>query len=333
MKTKMFFALSLAIAIVACIDQNDDNNRILTSEINFEKTVRFEDNLSAYNIFQGVASNLVPSNNFHLLELTSTLFTDYSYKQRLVKVPQGEQIQKLSNDSLDFPDGTLLVKTFFYYNDERDTSLGKRIIESRLLIKQNSKWNVATYIWNRSQTDATLDLNGAETQVNWINTNGRTLSTLYNVPSETECMTCHQSNSSLTPIGPKLRNLNRIVERNGSNINQLNHIQAAGILSEFPLDQISKMVDYKDSNASLSTRGRAYLEMNCAHCHNPNGWEAANRRRFDFRYELPLNQTGILSKEEKISRVFANERMPFIGTTMLDEEGLELLTDYLNSLR
>ena len=43
-----------------------------------------------------------------------------------VKVPAGTQMTKSSDETIDFPNGTILTKTFYYYNDERDTTLGKR---------------------------------------------------------------------------------------------------------------------------------------------------------------------------------------------------------------
>jgi hypothetical protein len=45
-----------------------------------------------------------------------------------------------------------------------------------------------------------------------------------------------------------------------------------------------------------------------------------------------LEQTGILSKEEKISRNLINGNMPFVGTTMMDKDGVQLIVDYMNSL-
>ncbi len=333
MRTKIFLVsgLLLTITIVACIGNDFDDDPMIP-EMNFVQTVQFETNLSAYRIFDGNPSDLIPTNNFHLLELSSPLFTDYAHKQRLVKVPEGTYMKKSDDDMIDFPDGTLLVKTFFYLNDESSESQEKRIIETRLLIKENSKWNPATYIWNEDQTDAILEHDGSETHVSWVNTNGNNLSTLYKIPSQNECGTCHQSNSNLTPLGPDLRNLNRIVVRNNTSINQLNHLQAIGVLSDFPIGSLPSIANYKDLNVPISERGRAYLEMNCAHCHNPTGWEKSNQRRFDFRYEISLSQTGIPIKREKILRTMANGRMPFIGTSMIDEEGIQLIRDYLEGI-
>lgn len=319
--------------IIACRpDSVRPDGEIKIPDFNFPQTVVFEQNLSAYHLFEGTPADLIPGNEFHLLELSSILFTDYAHKQRLLKVPTGTQMTRLNDGTIEFPDGTILTKTFFYQNDERDPSLGRRIIETRLLVKESGTWNIATYLWNQAQTDATLALDGSDTQVSWISVDGRSQSTLYHVPSQNECITCHQSHSSMTPIGPDLRNLNRMVERNGVSLNQLTHLQAIGVLNNFELSQVSQIVDYKDASLSLTERGRAYLAMNCAHCHNPNGWDYATERQFDFRYETPLAQTGILYEEDKIIKALIDREMPFIGTTMLDQEGVNLVMEYIDSL-
>lgn len=145
-------------------------------------------------------------------------------------------------------------------------------------------------------------------------------------------MTCHQSNSTMTPIGPSLRNLNRMVERNGVNLNQLSHLQAVGMLNDFDISQAPSIVNYKDKSIPLADRGRAYLAMNCAHCHNPNAWEEPAGRDFDFRYETALNETGLLFENEKVVEAVEDGEMPFIGTTILDQEGVDLVIEFIGSL-
>ncbi|MBR9923151.1 MAG: hypothetical protein GYB31_20165 [Bacteroidetes bacterium] len=332
MKKNIAFAIGLILLLVISCRKEYINIDIEIPDFNFPKTLVFEDSLSSYEIFEGTPSDLSPSEGFELLELSSVLFTDYSHKQRLVKIPEGTQMTKSNDEKIDFPNGTILTKTFFYYNDERDTTLGKRVIETRLEIKENDIWNIATYIWNQNQTDAILKVDGLDTPITWIDENGISRSTVYHIPSENECMTCHQSNSTMTPLGPTLRNLNRNVHRNGSTLNQLTHLQNVGVLNNFSANQIGQMVNYDDPNTSLEERGRAYLAMNCAHCHNPGSWERSADREFDFRYDTPFNEAGILFEEEKIKRVLQDGEMPLIGTTMLDDEGVDLIIQYLNSL-
>lgn len=332
MKKNIAYIIGLILIVIISCRKEEGDKTVEIPDFSFPITVVFENSLSVYNIFQGNPTNLHPSNGFELLELSSVLFTDYSHKQRLVKIPIGTQMTKSSDGTINFPNGTILTKTFFYYNDERDTTLGKRIIETRLEIKENDVWNVATYIWNENQTDAVLKLDGLNTPISWIDEKGIARSTIYHIPTENECMTCHQSNSAMTPIGPTLRNLNRTVERNGSMLNQLTHLQNEGSLNSFPIDQVGHIVDYNNSNASLDERGRAYLAMNCAHCHNPKSWKRAAEREFDFRYEAPLNQAGIFYEEDKIKRAVQDQEMPLIGTTMLDEEGINLIIEFLDNL-
>ena len=42
-----------------------------------------------------------------------------------------------------------------YYNDIRDKSLGRKIIETRLLVRKETKWKPFSYKWNDEQTEAT----------------------------------------------------------------------------------------------------------------------------------------------------------------------------------
>ena len=122
------------------------------------------------------------------------------------------------------------------------------------------------------------------------------------------------------------------MERNGVEVDQINHLQSIGVLNKFQVNQITKIVDYKDENSTLSERARAYLDLNCSHCHNPNAWEVPTEREFDFRYETPLDQTGISFEEDKIKDALLDREMPLIGTTVLDKEGIGLVIEYIESI-
>ncbi|MEL6721011.1 MAG: hypothetical protein AAFP82_20075, partial [Bacteroidota bacterium] len=301
-------------------------------DFDFPTSITFKQQLSEYNIFQGTPNNLQPTDAYHLLELSSILYTDYAKKQRLVKVPAGTSMTKNPDGTIDFPDGSILVKTFYYYKDERDTTLGKSIIETRLLIKEADVWNIATYLWNDEQTDASLLLEGLDTPVNWITANGSNRATLYHVPDENECIACHQANDKMIPLGTTLRNLNRNVIRNNVSVSQIEHLQSIGVLSQFNLSSIAQITDYTDASASLEKRARAYMDLNCSHCHNPDAWAESAREGLDFRYETSLGQTGILEEINEIKEAVADGEMPFIGTTLIDEEGVDLIIRYIEGL-
>ena len=81
MKRTLICAIGLLIiTIFSCNDDNFDFE-VEIPDFNFPETIDFEDSLSAYNIFKGSPSNLIPSDDFQLLELSSILFTDYTHKQ------------------------------------------------------------------------------------------------------------------------------------------------------------------------------------------------------------------------------------------------------------
>jgi len=318
--------------ITSCSKNDDDRVSEYTSIIS-QETINFEEKLSQHKIFKGNPSELIPNDKFEVLELNSKLFTDYSYKQRLVNIPDGKTIEKTSNGELIFPDGTILTKTFFYPYDERDWSKGKKIIETRLEIKEKNTWNIATYVWNDEQTDAFLNMDGKKVSVNWINSDGNNQKIKYEVPSSNQCVLCHQSNSEVGPIGPTLKNLNLLVKRNGLNINQLSHLQSTGFLTDFSVENIGSITNYEDPNNTLDERFKSYLFINCAHCHNPKGWEESSKKPYDFRYETSINNMGIIGREDKLYRVVNNGRMPYLGTTIKHHEGVEIINEYIKFLK
>jgi hypothetical protein len=56
-------------------------------------------------------------------------------------------------------------------------------------------------------------------------------------------------------------------------MNQLAYWQKVGILKNFTSPDASpRLADWTDSiKYNFNDRARAYLDINCAHCHNPNG--------------------------------------------------------------
>lgn len=286
--------------------------------------------LSAYAIFEGDPSDMIPTDSFTLYELATQLFSDYAEKQRLIKLPKGEVITPISDGLPDFPSGTMLVKTFFYYNDKRDTSKGNKIIETRLLIKMNSGWSVGTYLWNEEQTDAVLITTGIDKTMNWIDDAGRPKVISYHVPGNSECSTCHQSNRTIIPIGPKIRNLNIDVTRHGTTVNQLRYFNALNLMSNVTPSSFHELPNWKNSSYSLEERTRAYLDVNCAHCHSAGGFAAYEE--IYMGYDTPLTDSKIVRRKTAIISKLESGAMPKLGTTLVDAEAVELIRSYIKSL-
>lgn len=290
----------------------------------------FKPKLSDYHIFSGKPGNLIPEAGFHNYMLATTLFTDYAQKQRLIKLPPGTKMTKIDDGLLNFPDGTIIVKTFYYQADERDSLLRLKIIETRLLIKTNGQWQAADYKWNNDQNDAKLFPAGGTEPVTWVDKNGISRSIFYDIPSKGHCAACHNSAGVLLPIGPKVSNLNFNISAGGKMQNQLETFQKMGILEKFDVQQCTSLPRAFDPDFSIAEQARAYMEVNCAHCHNPKG--LAKITGLYLSYALPLYQTNIIRYQKRILRKTQNHTMPLLGTTIVHTEGVELIKKYIADL-
>ena len=167
------------------------------------------DRLSDYNFYVGEMADLEPNDRVVPYDLNSPLFSDYAHKARFVWMPEGTSANYTTEHALDFPKGTALIKNFFYYNDERDPDLGRKIIETRILINRGEEWDAIGYIWNDEQTDAVYEIVGDIQDVSWINGEGEKQEVEYIIPNMNQCKGCHAYDNTQKPIGPKVRNLNK----------------------------------------------------------------------------------------------------------------------------
>ncbi len=289
-------------------------------------------NLSELHIYTGTLSDLNISSRAFEYNLSTPLFTDYSHKQRIIALPENTSME-FDGDGLPiFPDNTVIAKTFFYNLDERDLSLGRTIIETRILIKINGAWETGDYKWNEAQTEAVLDQAGSELPITWIDVEGTSNSITYKIPSNMDCATCHNTYDIVKPIGPKLRTMNFEID----GVNQLEQFianeQLTGISSSA---SVRSLPNWEDTSLSLESRARAYMDINCAHCHIPGGHCDAESI-LNLAYETSLNDSNIVERNSfisyRISFVSEGLSMPFIGTTILHTEGVELIQAYLDTL-
>ena len=292
----------------------------------------FKTNLSELNLYSRDISDLIISPKAFEYEIGTPLFSDYAHKERLIALPDNTSLQYNGDGLPIFPDNTVIAKTFYYNLDERDLSTGRQIIETRVLIKSNGIWEYGDYKWNADQTEAVLDPSGSILPITWIDIEGNERSTQYEIPSNQDCFTCHSSYDNTTPIGPKLRALN--FDRNG--VNQLQNLINTGQLTGITeVSSIDSVPNWQDLSYSVEERSRAYFEVNCAHCHIPGGF-CDDQSTLNLDFSTPFSETNIVERKQSISvRISENNpgfRMPFIGTTLLHEEGISLIQEFLDSL-
>ena len=229
--------------------------------------------LAAYRLFTDAGAR-TPNARLTPYALATPLFSDYADKQRLVFVPPGTAATYTATGVLEFPVGSVLVKTFAY---------GSRKIETRLLIRKADGWVPNTYVWNAAQDSAVLKRTGARVPVSFA---GRTID--YAVPNANQCKQCHLSGDAVTPIGPRARNLNVAFPYVQGKENQLAHWTRTGVLTGAPaLAKVARTPVWDDARETLDDRARAYLDVNCAHCHGRKGFASNSGLYLDLEETDP----------------------------------------------
>ena len=227
--------------------------------------------LSTWKLFEEVNGALVAAPSLIPYELNTALFSDYTSKHRTIRLPEGAQIKWTAENSLEFPVGTVIAKTFSYPDDKQDKTPGERLLETRIEQRQASGWYGYSYVWNEAQTDADLRLGGAAVDVSWKDSTGALKSNHYQIPNANQCITCHGQDGKFVPLGPSARNLNR-PHHPGDHLDQLTDWAKDGRLVGTPSENHGKLPEFDNPESGpLNDRARAWLDVNCAHCHNPIG--------------------------------------------------------------
>ncbi len=347
LKTLLF--LSLFIALTSC---GEDEEYKKVSPVQLDLSAVPYPKLSDYKFFEGEMKNQEPAYKVLPYDLNSSLFTDYAHKKRFVWMPEGVNATYVNDsETLNFPTGTVLIKSFYY--DSVQPANTTRIIETRLLIKKDNAWIFANYVWNEDQTEAVLNTDGSYTNVSWME-NGTAKSANYRIPSESECLTCHKTNDSPVPIGPKPQNLDKMFAYADGQEDQLSRWVDEGYLDDKPTDVVST-VDWTDTSKPLELRVRSYIDINCAHCHKENSHCDYMSMRFAFSETgTPQNLgicvppqdiinpslTYIVAKRNvlrsalayRIKSVVPNERMPLLGRTIVHDEAVAMITEWITSM-
>lgn len=314
----------------------------------------FKEKLSDYGFFKGNLKDLEPTQGVTKYDLSTPLFTDYAIKDRFIVLPHGTSMTYTANGPLEFPDSSIIIKNFAYTNEAHQ----KIMIETRLLVKdpKSKKWTVMNYLWNKEQTDAIRHITGAKVPITLLDDEGNKHVTNYMVPNTNDCKRCHINNSVLTPIGPKARNLN-FTQKNQA-INQLMKWASDGILTGLPeISTVSQLPVWTDNkHYSLEKRARAYLDINCAHCHTKGG-DAFNTGLFlDYEENNP-NHLGIKKAPvsagggaggldfdivpgnpsqsillHRMNSVEPGTAMPELARTLIHQEGVALIKAWIEQL-
>jgi uncharacterized repeat protein (TIGR03806 family) len=339
---RLLVALALAFACISAAPAGVQDKRLMRAE--------WAQRLSEYGLFLDAAAQR-PAPGVVGYELTQALFSDYALKQRFVYLPPGQAAVYNADETFAFPVGAVLIKTFAYPADFRRPDAALRLLETRLLIHKPGGWEGATYVWNAAQTEATLAIAGADFPATFLDAAGQSQNVDWHAPTKNQCKGCHSVDGQITPIGPKARFLNR---PGSDGMNQLAAWAASGRLIGAPSpDRAPRTPPFDDATSPLDARVRAYLDINCAHCHNPRG--PANNSGLDLRgLQHDPAQWGVAKRPVAAGRASAGlefaidpgkpdrsilvyrltstdpgEMMPELGRGLVHKEGLALVRQWI----
>ncbi len=236
----------------------------------------FPPRLSDFAFFtQGGAQ--MPSQGVYPYALGTPLWSDGAEKLRFIYLPNGTQLTADGEGLLRFPVGSAIIKTFAF-----GEGAGRRLIETRVLLRRADGWVALPYRWNAEQTEATLALAGG--RVDLVTPAGEAIS--YAIPNKNQCKSCHGKDGQVIPIGPKARNLSA---------QWLGGMARAGQLDRVP-EGVGSLPDWRThATGPASPLARAYLDVNCAHCHQPGG--GASNSGLDLRWEQQdAHAVGIMKR-------------------------------------
>lgn len=322
--------------------------------------------LSDYAFFTAPLADLAPAPGVFPYEVNAPLFSDYAEKARFVYLPAGQKMAYHPDAAFDFPVGAVIIKNFYYPHDAAHPEKGRRILETRLLLKEEKGWKALEYLWNTEQTDAALEVAGASFPVEWQDAAGKKQRIEYVAPNLNQCKGCHSYDGKFVPIGITARQLNRT---QGTE-NQLLAWKNEGRLdlpADFDLASVPRLTDYRQlppfsqptagKSVTYEAAARAYLEGNCAHCHNPHGPASTSGMFLEYDQTNPerlgIGKPPVAAGRGSGNRKFGivpgkpNEsilvyrmesddpgiRMPELGRQTMHREGVELVKNWIRELR
>jgi len=315
----------------------------------------FPKKLSEWHLFVGASARSQPNQGVLPYDLNTPLFSDYASKYRFVWMPPGGSAKYREDSVFDFPVGTVFVKSFAF--PANGDSLKERLVETRLLVHSKTGWVGLPYIWNTRQTEATLELAPDPVHISYVDSSGKNRDFTYFIPNANECKQCHDNERVMLPIGPKARNLNKDFAYSDGVENQLARWTKVGYLQGAPSPEAAPKIARWDvpSTGTLEARARAYLDNNCAHCHQPGG--TGGYTGLDLRVTSSdpkalgqckspnsAGRVGSLTydlipgrPEESIllarmESTRPKEMMPQIGRSVVHEEGVALVREWIRSL-
>jgi len=328
--------------------------------------------LEIYGLLGWDGADFVYADGVVPYELATPLFSDYALKRRAMVLPEGASFDYTGEDEVfGLPVGAHLLKSFLYPADLRSPDDDLRVIETRVLTLEEDGWAAEPWVWSADGAGATYAPSGATEEITVIGLDGEPLVIQYLVPQRNQCIDCHElvdgEDRHVVPIGPKARHMNRGNDYGGGEINQLDHLAAIGWLTglpdlaDVPVATDARAIDGLAPSAmdaeTLEAAARDYLDINCAHCHNPRASEGTSSQLFLDRYTTEPFDLGVCKRPGsagggtggltydivpgdhsqsilwyRMDTEVVGEMMPDLGRSVRHDAGVALIAEWIDRM-
>ena len=293
------FATDSKGELLICDHAGPGDGGFYTLEPNPKKTADdFPKTLSASGLFERVKTHTLKPGAIPY-SVNAPFWSDGLHKERFLVLPPGaEKIGFTRSNGWNFPDRTVIVKSFAVEEKEGDPA-SRRWVETRFLTKQTGEWYGYTYLWNDAGTDATLlDAKGTDREFTIRTATGDVRKQTWHYPSRAECMVCHTRAANFV-LGLCEIQMNKThAYPDGTAANQLQVLERLGVLNidwaaevrdrvkdaadkqqpgqrepkpgtllHQPPAKLEALADPADKTADLTKRAKAWLHTNCSACH------------------------------------------------------------------
>jgi hypothetical protein len=282
-------------------------------------------------------------------EINAPFWSDHAIKRRWFALPGDDSMMTFRREGAwTFPTGTVWVKHFDRPYRRPSTMLFP--METRILIQTTNGVSGASYRWNDEGNEADLVPDEGSDAMFYAWTPTELVTQTWHFPGRNECLSCHTSING-GPAGFNTAQLNRRTREGVTLLSQLDAWSVAGYFSE-PLvrtHQMPALVSPTDETQTLEHRVRAYLDANCAACHQPGG---LTRTPWDARIGTALDQMGLIGVRSSASSIGLGEfridpghpensslfrristlgafHMPPLGTSEMDTAAVDLIRRWI----
>lgn len=207
--------------------------------------------------------------------VNAPFWSDGMHKERYVMIPGNESITYTTKNSWNFPDNTVIVKSFALPTDDPKPA-SRKWIETRFMTKQQGEWFGYSYLWNDAGTDAELiDAAGTDRTYTIKTADGERKQT-WHYPSRNECMVCH-SRAANYVLGLQTVQLNKPHDYGSCTDNQLRVFEHLGILKGLDWASVAK-AEIAEQAKAKNLSGNDLEKYTKTHGQQPGQREAATTR-------------------------------------------------------